>query len=124
MSETSKSTVCHSLSSFLTSISDDVQKQIHDYKFAKFRRFEAITSALVYMVLKGDMQELQNLESEANGDCFMLLKSLAAKQISRASTSYIYVSEAQDSSLLYPRLHRHYQYHLWIYICSPKLCHI
>ncbi|KAJ7185966.1 hypothetical protein C8R46DRAFT_1025887 [Mycena filopes] len=39
----------------------DVETQVHDYMPAKFRRFETIKDAMVYMVLKGDIEKMQEL---------------------------------------------------------------
>jgi hypothetical protein len=40
----------------------DVQDQVHDHFYAKYHRFESIQEALVYMVLKGNLQRMKELQ--------------------------------------------------------------
>ncbi|KAJ7210622.1 hypothetical protein C8J57DRAFT_1257187 [Mycena rebaudengoi] len=39
----------------------DVVAQVHGYQFAKFRKFETIKDAIIYMVLKGDLEKMRTL---------------------------------------------------------------
>ncbi|KAJ6517028.1 hypothetical protein DFH09DRAFT_1099209 [Mycena vulgaris] len=41
----------------------DVEKQIHNNHWAKHHRFETLKEALVYMVFKGDLTQVDNLRS-------------------------------------------------------------
>ncbi|KAJ6450340.1 hypothetical protein C8R47DRAFT_1230301 [Mycena vitilis] len=46
---------------YVRNFTPDVQAQVHDHLYAKHHRFESIKEALVYMVLKGNLQKMQEL---------------------------------------------------------------
>ncbi|KAJ6521410.1 hypothetical protein B0H19DRAFT_1068725 [Mycena capillaripes] len=46
---------------YVRNFKPDVEAQVHDNNFAKYHRFESIKEALVYMVLKGNLQRMRDL---------------------------------------------------------------
>ncbi|KAJ7256721.1 hypothetical protein C8J57DRAFT_1235585 [Mycena rebaudengoi] len=49
------------ISDLNSSISADVENQVHGYRWAKFHCFDNIKDAIIYMVLKGDIERMEML---------------------------------------------------------------